>query len=483
MKKFLSLVTVLQIFLTLSVFAQDKYKQIAGYSVDVLYEKLKAGDKDVCDAIQQKKINLNKENLLGYTLLSYAAIDNEYELAKLLLKSGAKPDVGLNFPLYQVCWASEKPKNQNDMIKLLIAYGANVNKKQKNTNDTPLMATIKKQGGKYAKLLIQYGAKVNVSNSDGETPLILAVDYYSNLIDVSLVQFLIQQGADVNAITKSGHTSLSIAAYNGYPLILRLLLENGADVKITKKNKNEIPILNACYNGEIECVNLLLQYGADITVKDSYGSSALIMACISKDSPELVNVCVQRGCDVNYVDPSSGYTPFILAAIWNHPKQMKALYEAGANINAENPDVGNTLMFIISNGIKEPNPPYYPACELGGAICGIELGMNVNVRNSRGETPRTYVVKYLNKTDNEQKIAEYCQILELIAKKENKFPLVYTFHEAVILNKINVVKEYLLNSNLNLEETDSDGKTALYYAKRLNHKEVEKLLKNAGAQN
>ena len=49
MKKFLSLVTVLQIFLTLSVFAQDKYKQIAGYSVDVLYEKLKAGDKDVYD--------------------------------------------------------------------------------------------------------------------------------------------------------------------------------------------------------------------------------------------------------------------------------------------------------------------------------------------------------------------------------------------------------------------------------------------------
>ena len=157
---------------------------------------------------------------MGYTVLSYAAIDNEYELAKMLLKSGAKPDYGLNFPLYQICWASEKPKNQNEMIKLLIAYGANLNKKQKNTNDTPLMATIKKQGDKYAKLLIQYGAKVNVVNSEGETPLILAVDYYANLIDVSLVQYLISQGSDVNVITKTGHTALSIAAYNGYPLIL-----------------------------------------------------------------------------------------------------------------------------------------------------------------------------------------------------------------------------------------------------------------------
>ena len=180
---------------------------------------------------------------------------------------------------------------------------------------------------------------------------------------------------------------------------------------------------------------------------------------------------------------SYGHSPFILAAIWNHPKQMKVLYEAGANINAENPDVGNTLMFILSNGIKEPNPPYYPACELGGAICAIELGINVNVRNSRGETPRTYAVKYLNKSTNEQKIKEYCQILDMIARKENKFPLIYTFHEAVILNKADVVKQYLSNTNLNLEETDSDGKTALYYARRLNHKEIEKLLKNAGAAN
>ncbi|MBP5569236.1 MAG: ankyrin repeat domain-containing protein [Treponema sp.] len=481
MKKFLSFFVILQIFLTGTAFSQDKLKQIKEYSVDVLYEKLRSGDKDVYNAVSQKKVNLNRENLLGYTVLSYAAIDNEYELAKMLLKSGAKPDYGLNFPLYQICWASEKPKNQNEMIKLLIAYGANVNKKQKNTNDTPLMATIKKQGGKYAKLLIQYGAKVNVVNSEGETPLILAVDYYANLIDVSLVQYLISQGSDVNVITKTGHTALSIAAYNGYPLILRQLLENGADVKITKKNKNEIPILNACYNGEIECVNLLLQYGADITVKDSYGSTALIMACISKDSPELVKLCIQKGCQVNYVDPSTGYTPFILAAIWNHPKQMKALYEAGANINAENPDVGNTLMFIISNGIKEPNPPYYPASELGGAICGLELGMNVNVRNSRGETPRSYAVKYINNTNNPQKIKEYCQIIELIAQKENRYPYILSFHEAVITGKTDIVKKYLSNSYLNVEEPDAEGNTALYYAQHFNHKDIEKLLKNAGA--
>ena len=102
MKKFLSFFVILQIFLTGTAFSQDKLKQIKEYSVDVLYEKLRSGDKDVYNAVSQKKVNLNRENLLGYTVLSYAAIDNEYELAKMLLKSGAKPDYGLNFPLYQI---------------------------------------------------------------------------------------------------------------------------------------------------------------------------------------------------------------------------------------------------------------------------------------------------------------------------------------------------------------------------------------------
>lgn len=463
------------------MFAANKYKEIDNYSVETLYEKLKAGNKEVIEAVSSKKINLNKENVLGYTVLSYASIDNQIEIVELLLKSGAKPDAGVNFPLYEICWASEKPKNQSEIIKLLVSYGANINKKQKNTNDTPLLATIKKQGGKYARLLIQLGAKVNVSNDDGETPLILAIDYYTKLIDSSLVTLLITQGADVNAISDQGYTPLSVACYNGLTEIVRLLLTKGAKVTVTKKNKNEIPILNACYSGDLESVNLLLHYGADITVKDSYGSSALIMACISKDNPELVELCIKKGCEVNYVDPSSGYTPFILAAIWNHPKQMKILYDAGANINAENQEVGNTLMFIISNGIKEPNPPYYPACELGGAIYGIQLGMNVNGRNSRGETPRTYAVKYMNKTSDPDKIEEYKQILELIILKEKKYPKNYSLHEAVILNKVDIVKQYLSDEKTNVNEIDSDGKTPLYYAKRYGNKEIENLLIKSNA--
>ena len=88
MKKF-SFILIVQVLFSFAVFPADSYKEINNYTVDVLYAKLRANDQAVYEAISQKKVNLNKENMLGYTVLSYAAIDNELEIAKFLLKNGA----------------------------------------------------------------------------------------------------------------------------------------------------------------------------------------------------------------------------------------------------------------------------------------------------------------------------------------------------------------------------------------------------------
>lgn len=461
--------------------ARTELSEIKKYSVDTLYSKIKAKDEDVIQAIKQKKLNLNRENVLGYTVLSYAAIDNDAEIVKLLLESGAKPDAGVNFPLYEVCWASKKISSRYEVINLLIKHGANLNKKHKNTTLTPLMATIKMQHGEYAAYLIHMGAKVNVANADGETPLMFAIDYKEEYEGIGLVSTLIENGADVNAISKNGNTPLSIACYNGDDKVVKLLLEKKASVNVGAKNKNEIPILNACYSGNYECVNLLLKYGADINVKDSYGSTALIMSCISKDSPELVKLCLSYGADVNYVDPSSGHTAFTLAAIWNHPNQMDILYSYGANSLYVNPEIGDTLMFIIGNGNKESNPPYYPANELGGAIHGIKKGMFSPLNYTTGSvSPRRYALSELNKAKTFEKQEEFMTLLDTIIIYSYKGNPLYTLHEAVVLNKIDVVKQILSEKTGFYEALDSEGYSALDYARKYNRSEIEKMLTAAG---
>lgn len=459
-------------------FARTELSEIKKYSVDTLYSKLRAKDADVINAVKNRQVNLNKETVLGYTTLSYAAIDNDVEIVKLLLESGAKPDAGINFPLYEACWAGENIKNRYETISLLLQYGANINKKHRNTTYTPLMATIKKQNGLYAAYLVAHGAKVDILNSEGESALMLAVDYRAGKSDSTVIRKLLEAGANVNFIAKNGNTALSIACFNGDYEIVKLLLDKGAVATTTAKNKNEIPILNACYAGSYESVLELMKHGADINIKDSYGTTALLLSCMSVDNPDLINLCIKNGADVNYVDPVSGHTSFILAAMWNHPKQMEVLFKNGANTKYVNPNIGNTLEYIIANGIIESEPPFFHANELGGAIFGIEKGM---LSNNPSVNLRTYTIHYMNLAKTEEKQEDYKKLLDVEIKHSYKGEPQYTIYEAAILNKSEYLAAHKSDLFSKLEEADFDGYTPLQYAKKYRSSDVEKMLIKAGA--
>src|SRR5262249_7016870 len=46
------------------------------------------------------------------------------------------------------------------------------------------------------------------------------------------VKMLLDFGADVNAVDNNGDTAMHGAAYNNYPLVVKLLADNGADPRI-----------------------------------------------------------------------------------------------------------------------------------------------------------------------------------------------------------------------------------------------------------
>lgn len=462
-------------------FAQNSLSQIKKYSVDVLYSKIRSNEQNVIQAILAKKINLNKENVLGYTVLSYAVIDNDVKIVKMLLENGAKANAGINFPLYELCRTKQKITGRYEVLNLLVSYGANINQQHKNTSLTPLMATIQNQKGEYANYLLQKGAKLNYKNDDGETALMMAIDYSDGKSD-NLIKKMIESGADLDIVARNGSTALSIACYKGDSRTVKLLLENKAKTVVSKSQKNEIPILNACYAGSLDCVKLLLKYGADINIKDSYGISCLLLACTSTDNPELVKLCIDNGNDVNYIDPSSGNSAFLLAAIWNHPKQMDELRKNGANIYYQNPEVGSALIFIIKNGNKEADPPYYPANELGGAIHALKNGMFSPLeKTSNGIPARRLIVSELNKAITVEKQEEFILLLDTLINATYKGKPTYTLHEAVILNKIEEIRAYIKTPNNVLTLADVEGYTPLDYAKKYNRKEIEKLLRASGA--
>lgn len=110
---------------------------------------------------------------------------------------------------------------------------------------------------------------VNETNDGGFTPLIVAG--YRNQIEI--VKILLENNADINA--KSGEGSVLMGAcYKGEMEMVKLLLEKGAEVN-TDNDLGTTPLMYAILAGNMELIKLLLEHGAKKDVKERSGKTAI----------------------------------------------------------------------------------------------------------------------------------------------------------------------------------------------------------------
>ena len=108
------------------------------------------------------------------------------------------------------------------------------------------------------KLLLNAGADIDKQNNNGNTALILAsLDNY-----VEIVELLLNAGADIDKQNNKGNTALFYASKDNNIEIVKLLLNADADIDKQNNNGDTALILSAMDNNR-EMVELLLDYYAD----------------------------------------------------------------------------------------------------------------------------------------------------------------------------------------------------------------------------
>jgi len=162
-------------------------------------------------------------------------------------------------------------------VKLLLSRGVNPNTLDPNGNPM-LFVAIREKSYKVIDLLLSDKLiDVNLPNKSNETPLMIASIAGDLIIDKQLVS----RGAEVN---RPGWTPLHYACTTGKLEVAQYLVANGAMVNALSPSYTT-PLMMAVNSGNDLLIKYLLDKGADLRMRNTAGYSAIDIAeLFSKDN-------------------------------------------------------------------------------------------------------------------------------------------------------------------------------------------------------
>lgn len=216
----------------LSVFVWSIFSGSFAFCADLNEELITAaekGDIGTLQALLAKGADINAKDNDGNTALMVASDMSQGEGGTLLVQEAyLNTSTSGGKTVFSETVLSKTALPAPDMsyieiVKILLAQGADVNVKA-NNGVTALMRASWKGHGEIVKILLAKGADVNVKSNSGATALMMA----SRKGHCEVVKTLIAQGVDVNAKDNDGYTALKMLSWKGDSEIAQLLKESGA---------------------------------------------------------------------------------------------------------------------------------------------------------------------------------------------------------------------------------------------------------------
>jgi ankyrin repeat protein len=299
--------------------------------------------------------DVNAKDFRSRTPLYWTACSGNLELAKLLLENKADVNVVDNFKMTALHIVAMN--GNTAFARYLIGKGANVNAMGKVA--TPLINAVEEHKD-MVELLLNNKADVHMTSADGFAPIHLAGNKdiaqllfsHGAILETrgyhqrtplhqaamrnrnDIVEWLCAKGVNVNMVDSDGETPLTIAitqtgdnekAKKTSLETISILLRYGADPNYRDKDGKTL-LHTAVFRERGDLVDVLLRHAADINVKNKFGETALHLA-ISYKNKDMVELLVSRGADVNARNFQNRTPLYVLEAQHSSSEDAKKIAE------------------------------------------------------------------------------------------------------------------------------------------------------------
>ncbi|XP_014229216.1 ankyrin-3-like [Trichogramma pretiosum] len=436
-----------------------------------------------CDDVVEKFLELGQDpNLLvheiGYSALHLALAYDRRNVARLLLKSGANPNLANpegSTALHLICKMDRPKALMKSFLKICLEKRQPLLlDAQDKEGKTALHLALENGRTNIAKWLLRKGADPTLANPEGSTALhlICKMNHPKALMNLILKKCLgKRQPLPLDAQNKEGKTALHLALEKGHREVVQLLLERGADPNLAHPEGLTALQLICKMDSSYALMRLLFEISdkknqpLPLDAQDKEGKTALHLA-LGKFHGNIADWLLIKGANPNLADNKGSTALHIICKMIGFNYLAHRLFEISDEkhrevlVDAQDNEGNTPLHFAILN-----HDEYIMARLLLGR------GANPTLANKDGQIPLHIARFWYNDVELLGIFFELTNAKYHSGQLNAKDILGRTpLHRALKLNKV-IVSEYLLRLGADPHLTDGLGNTALHVMSKDSHNE------------
>jgi uncharacterized protein len=301
---------------------------------------IELGEFPIAQEIIAEKPDLNATDPDGNSALHVAARKGDSVTLKPLLANGAKSDAVNARNETALYLAAES--NCLECVRMLLEKGADAALATR-SGITPLEIAIQNNRTEIVGVLL----KSKTSYAGTHRALLLAIE--KNMEDLGIA--LIKRDSKLGSRDAKGRSALWYSAEQGLGKTSAALIKSGKIDIDSQDSTGQSALSQAVRRGHLEVVRLLVNEDADLNIRTNAGNSVLMLAVLAK-SPAIVELLLTRDIDIN-AQNNVGDNALMLAAGTGQNDILEMLIAAGADLQLRNKEELNAYQIANNSGHRE----------------------------------------------------------------------------------------------------------------------------------